>query len=224
MRRQQGGLAWLTKLKSATAGPADVRHAVRGCGHRGADRFDMNADLTRAYAEGRSVASSILGRDFSTRPGDAGTQHSTPDTGWRNGRPDDGIANYAVLENLAASDGISTVVLDSSTMPPSPQRAVHPERADDHPGRRGPGPEGPAVGRQDHPDHRLRQLGDRLEGDGLLRGAAVPGRDRDDRRGAARAWPGRSSWPRRAAGTPRRPGQRSCSARRSARRGCSRSA
>jgi Family of unknown function (DUF6049) len=105
---------WLKELKSATAGQpvfvtpyadADIA-ALIGSG--------MNADLTRAFTEGRSVASSLLSRNFSA----SAPASSTNLTGmaW----PADGIANYADLENLAASDGINTVVLDSSTMPPSP--------------------------------------------------------------------------------------------------------
>jgi Family of unknown function (DUF6049) len=107
---------WLKELKSATTGQpvfvtpyadADIA-ALIGSG--------MNADLTHAFTEGRAVASSLLSRSFSASAASVPAS-STNLTGmaW----PADGIANYADLENLAASDGINTVVLDSSTMPPS---------------------------------------------------------------------------------------------------------
>src|SRR5208282_5629839 len=84
------------------------------------------------FTEGRSVASSVLDRDFSAPAPDG----STDLTGlaW----PADGIANYGVLENLAASDGISTVVLDSSTMPASPQQDFTPSAQTSTPDGEGP--------------------------------------------------------------------------------------
>jgi Family of unknown function (DUF6049) len=107
--------AWLAGLKSATAGQPVFVTPYADADIAALTGYGMNADLTRAYNEGRQVASSLLGRDFTGAAGES----STDLTGmaW----PADGIANYAVLENLAASDGIDTVVLDSSTMPPSSQ-------------------------------------------------------------------------------------------------------
>jgi hypothetical protein len=66
------------------------------------------------------VATSVLGRNFSA----SAPASSTNLTGmvW----PADGIADYADLENLAASDGANTVVLDSSTMQPSPTQNYTP--------------------------------------------------------------------------------------------------
>jgi hypothetical protein len=119
-RASQAAVSWLKQLKSATTGQpvfvtpyadADIA-ALIGSG--------MNADLTRAFNEGRSVATSVLGRNFSA----SAPASSTNLTGmvW----PADGIADYADLENLAAFDGTNTVVLDSSTMPPSPTQNYTP--------------------------------------------------------------------------------------------------
>ncbi len=109
----QAAAAWLAGLTSATAGQPVFVTPYADADIAALTRYGMNADLTRAFTEGRTVASGLLNRDFT---GPAGTS-STNLTGmaW----PADGIANYGVLENLAASDGIDTVVLDSSTMPPS---------------------------------------------------------------------------------------------------------
>ena len=78
-------------------------------------RDNMSSDLDQAFTTGRTVAGQLLGRSFAPTPTGSGT--SLGGLAW----PADGIANYGVLENLAASDKINTVVLDSSTMPPSPQ-------------------------------------------------------------------------------------------------------
>ncbi len=139
--------AWLTKLKSATAGQPAFVTPYADVDVAALIRHNMNADLTRAYAQGRSLASTILGRDFSTPPQGDGTGiagASSGDTGETstglNGMawPADGIANYAVLENLAARDGIDTVILDSSTMPPSPQQTFTPSAQTTTPDGEGP--------------------------------------------------------------------------------------
>jgi len=112
-RASPAAQSWLRQLKSATTGQpvfvtpyadADIAALISN---------GMNADLTHAFHEGRSVATTLLGRNFSA----SAPASSTNLTGmvW----PADGIADYADLENLAASDSISTVLLDSSTMPPS---------------------------------------------------------------------------------------------------------
>ncbi len=116
----QAAVSWLAQLKSATTGEPVLLTPYDDADIAALTRYGMNADLTRAFTEGRAVASSILGRTFSaTAPAS-----STNLTGmaW----PADGIADYAVLENLAASDGINTVVLDSTTMPPSPPQDYTP--------------------------------------------------------------------------------------------------
>jgi hypothetical protein len=106
--------AWLAQLKSATADQpvlvtpyddADIAALTSG---------NMDADLTTAFTQGRAEASRVLGRSFTPVAGSSSP--SMNGTAW----PADGVANYAVLENLAAKDQINTVVLDSTTMPPSP--------------------------------------------------------------------------------------------------------
>jgi Family of unknown function (DUF6049) len=114
-RASPAAVSWLAQLKTATAGQPMFVTPYADADVAALTRDGMNADLTRAFAEGRSVASSVLGRDFTTPAASSDT--NLADMAW----PADGVANYAVLENLAGSDGITTVVLDSSTMPASPQ-------------------------------------------------------------------------------------------------------
>jgi hypothetical protein len=128
----QAAAGWLTQLKSATAGQpmfvtpyddADIAALVRN---------NMSSDLDLAFSEGRTVAGKMLGRSFAPAP-----TASSPSLGglaW----PADGIANYGVLENLAANDKINTVVLDSSTMPPSPQPNYTPSAQTTTPDGEGP--------------------------------------------------------------------------------------
>jgi hypothetical protein len=122
-RASQAAAAWLEQLKSATDGQPVFVTPYADADIAALIRYGMNADLTRAFNEGRSVASSLLGRNFSASAASVPAS-STNLTGFA--WPADGIANYADLENLAASDGINTVVLDSSTMPPSPTQDFTP--------------------------------------------------------------------------------------------------
>jgi Family of unknown function (DUF6049) len=119
-RASPAAQSWLAQLKAATAGQPMFVTPYADADIAALTRYGMNADLTRAFTEGRSVASSVLDRDFAAAA--AGSTTDLTGMAW----PADGIANYGVLENLAASDGISTVVLDSSTMPPSPQQDFTP--------------------------------------------------------------------------------------------------
>ena len=130
-RASPAAVSWLAQLKTATAGQPMFVTPYADADIAALTRYGMNADLTRAYTEGRAVASSALGRDFAaSAPGS-----STTLTGmaW----PADGIANYGVLENLAAN-GITTVVLDSSTMPPSPRQDFTPSAQTTTPDGEGP--------------------------------------------------------------------------------------
>jgi Family of unknown function (DUF6049) len=106
---------WLAGLESATRGQpvfltpyADVDAVALV--HEG-----LNGDLTNAFTAGRSVAGQILGRDFAPEKG-----VSADDSDVLNGLswPPDGVADYTTLQSLAGVDGISSVILDSSTMPP----------------------------------------------------------------------------------------------------------
>jgi hypothetical protein len=127
----QAATDWLAGLTSATAGQPVFVTPYADADIAALTGYGMNADLTRAFTEGRTVASGLLHRDF-TRP--AGTS-STDLTGmaW----PADGIANYGVLENLAAN-GIDTVVLDGSTMPPTSQPNFTPSAQTTTPDGEGP--------------------------------------------------------------------------------------
>jgi hypothetical protein len=127
----QAAAAWLTQLKSATTGQpvfvtpyddADIAALTSG---------NMSADLNRAFTAGRTAASRILGRSFAPTGGASASMNGMA---W----PADGIANYAVLENLAASDGINTVVLDSSTMPPTTAQYFTPSAQTTTPDGEGP--------------------------------------------------------------------------------------
>jgi hypothetical protein len=127
---------WLAGLTAATAGQpafvtpyADVD--VAALSHRGLD-----SELASAFAAGRATASRILRRNFIPRAGSAGTgDHSQQLTGlaW----PADGLANYGVLNSLAVS-GIDAVVLDSTTMPPSPSQNFTPSAVTTTPSALGP--------------------------------------------------------------------------------------
>jgi Family of unknown function (DUF6049) len=105
--------AWLAGVRSASARQdffvtpyADVD--VAALSHRG-----LNTPLADAFAAGRLEAQAILGRAqrVSALPGAIGA------IAW----PANGIADYGVLESLAAPPNqIGTVILSSSMMPPAP--------------------------------------------------------------------------------------------------------
>jgi hypothetical protein len=114
----QGAESWLAQVKSATAGQPVFVTPYADADVAALTRSHMTADLAQAFTQGRAAATSLLGRNFT---GSATGSTNLTGLAW----PADGIANRAVLKNLAAN-GISTVVLDSSTMPPSPQQDFTP--------------------------------------------------------------------------------------------------
>ncbi len=128
----QAAAAWLAGVKSATAGQPVFVTPYDDPDIAALIRNNLTTDLNRAFAEGRSVAGQALGRDFSPAAGGPGRDFSPAAAGAAadslNGAawPADGIANHVDLVDLAANDGINTVVLDSSTMPPSPQQNFTP--------------------------------------------------------------------------------------------------
>jgi Family of unknown function (DUF6049) len=124
--------AWLTTLESATAGQPMFVTPYDDADIAALTRNGLSGDLNRAFQVGRSVAGKALGRNFT--PAAGGSGDSLGGMAW----PADGIANYGVLENLAASDQINTVVLDSSTMPPSPQTNFTPTAQTTTPDGEGP--------------------------------------------------------------------------------------
>jgi hypothetical protein len=113
----QAAKDWLAGLKAATAGQPVLITPYADVDVAALSRHGMEGDLASAFAAGRSAATRILGRNFSASPGAAacpgGSQQLTA-LAW----PAGGIANYGVLNSLACR-GIRTVVLDSTTMPPT---------------------------------------------------------------------------------------------------------
>ena len=113
----QAAKDWLAGLKAATAGQPVLVTPYADVDVAALSRHGMEGDLRSAFAAGRSAATKILGRDFSAPPGGAarpGRSQQLTALAW----PTDGIANYGVLNSLAVR-GIRTVVLDSTTMPPT---------------------------------------------------------------------------------------------------------
>jgi hypothetical protein len=115
----QAAGSWLAQLKAATTGQPVFVTPYADADVAALTRSHMTTDLAYAFTQGRSVATSLLNRNFTG----SGATDSANMTGlaW----PADGIANRAVLKNLAAN-GIAAVVLDSTTMPPSPQQDYTP--------------------------------------------------------------------------------------------------
>jgi hypothetical protein len=116
---------WLTDLRSVTARqdffvtPYDDVD-VAALTHQG-----MDSDLTQAFNDGRSVAAGILGA--SQRPAAAADPAAADSIGgiaW----PADGTADYGVLGSLAVN-GVGTVILDSTMMPPITQVSYTPSAA-----------------------------------------------------------------------------------------------
>ena len=110
--------SWLAALKSAVAGQPVFVTPYADVDATALVHDGLNADLTNAFTAGRSVAGQILGRDFS--PEKPGKAAPAGDADVLNGLswPPGGIADYTTLQSLAGVDGISSVILDSSTMPP----------------------------------------------------------------------------------------------------------
>jgi hypothetical protein len=68
----------------------------------------MDSELTAAFADGRLAAQQLLGR----------SQRSTPATPGPIAWPAGGVADYGVLEELAAKQGVQVMIMDSKLMPP----------------------------------------------------------------------------------------------------------
>jgi hypothetical protein len=104
--------SWLTRLQSVTAGQpafltpyADVD--VSALSHAGLD-----GNIRSAYQLGKSVAGQILPNTFGTT-GSGTADGSVLKAAW----PADGVADAAVVTNLANDGGVSTVVLNSGEVP-----------------------------------------------------------------------------------------------------------
>ena len=102
--------SWLHELTVATSGRMVFATPYADTDVAALTQDSRTHDLSRAFTEGQQVAGQILGRRFVPRTVPAaGTRLAA--AAW----PAAGIANYALLENLAA-DKISTVILSSAMM------------------------------------------------------------------------------------------------------------
>jgi hypothetical protein len=104
--------AWLSRLRRATAGQAMFLTPYADVDVAALVRQNMSRDLARALQLGRSVAAGALGHSLAVGTGISGAGRLAT-MAW----PAGGVASYPVLEALAANK-ISTVILDSTTMPP----------------------------------------------------------------------------------------------------------
>jgi hypothetical protein len=131
-RASTAAASWLATLKSATAGQPMFVTPYDDADIAALTRNNLSGDLSQAFQLGRSVAGKALGRDFT--PAADGSGSTLGAMAW----PADGIASYGMLENLAGSNQINTVVLDSSTMPPSSQPDFTPSAQTTTPDGEGP--------------------------------------------------------------------------------------
>jgi Family of unknown function (DUF6049) len=93
---------WLSALRAITSSQSATITPYADVDAAALIQAGLNADLTRAYATGNQVADSVLHGSFG---------HSIA-------LPAGGTADLSLLTDLAAAEGIRTVVLDSSQMPP----------------------------------------------------------------------------------------------------------
>ncbi|MGH3153465.1 MAG: DUF6049 family protein, partial [Streptosporangiaceae bacterium] len=105
--------AWLAGLRTVTSVQPTVitpyaNVDVSALVHRG-----LETDLNRAYTAGRAVADDVLHGSF----------------GPSIALPAGGTADLSVLTNLATTQGISTVVLNSSQLPPATTSVFQPDDA-----------------------------------------------------------------------------------------------
>ncbi|HEY2304714.1 MAG TPA: DUF6049 family protein [Streptosporangiaceae bacterium] len=71
----------------------------------------LDGELTTAFADGQAAAQQLLGR----------YQRSTPAAPGVMAWPADGVADYGVLEELAAQQHVQVMIMDSKLMPPATQ-------------------------------------------------------------------------------------------------------
>jgi hypothetical protein len=69
----------------------------------------LDPELTAAFADGQAAARQFLGRSQRTSPAAPGM------IAW----PANGVADYGVLEELAAQQGVQVMIMDSKLMPPA---------------------------------------------------------------------------------------------------------
>jgi len=119
--------AWLSHVKDLAGEQdffvtpyADVDMAAMA--HHGLD-----SELTAAFADGRLVAQKLLGR----------SERSTPATQGVLAWPAGGVADYGVLEALAAQQHVQVMIMDSKLMPPTTQVTYTPTAVTTTPNRFG---------------------------------------------------------------------------------------
>ena len=116
--------AWLAGLRSAVAGQPAVATPYADVDIAALVQQNLDGDVHRAFTDGRTEASTVLKQNFTPPaaaarpPSTAASPPSAADLTTALAWPADGLANYPMLETLAAVDGIKTVVLSSSAMPP----------------------------------------------------------------------------------------------------------
>ena len=119
--------AWLSGVQSVAAQQnffvtpyADVD--VAALSHRG-----LNSELADAFADGRYRAQAILHGQVQRPPVAAGGSRASAGATGRIAWPPNGVADYGVLESLAASPNrIGTVILDSTMMQPVVDTGITP--------------------------------------------------------------------------------------------------
>ena len=105
--------AWLSVLRTVTSYQATVLTPYADVDVSALVHSGLNADLTSAYTTGYAVADRVLQRSF------------TPSIAV----PAGGTADISVLTTLATAEHITTVVLDSSEMPPTDTAVFEPDDA-----------------------------------------------------------------------------------------------
>ena len=105
--------AWLAALRTVTSSQPTVITPYADVDVAALVHGGLDADLTSAYTTGYAVADQVLHGSF--RPSIA--------------VPAGGTADLSVLTTLATAEHISTVVLDSSEMPPSDSAVFEPDNA-----------------------------------------------------------------------------------------------
>ena len=119
--------AWLSGVQSVAAQQdffvtpyADVD--VAALSHRG-----LTSELANAFADGRAEAQATLRRQVQRPPVTAGDPRAGAGATGLIAWPANGVADYGVLESLAASPNrIGTVILDDTMMPPAVPTTVTP--------------------------------------------------------------------------------------------------
>jgi Family of unknown function (DUF6049) len=109
--------SWVKQLRTTLASQPSFVTPYADVDVAGLTRGNLFDDVHLAFTEGRSVAAQILKRNFTpTAPsaGKASPAALTTATAW----PGGGRADYSMLENLAALNGIRTVVLSTASMQP----------------------------------------------------------------------------------------------------------